>query len=352
MMKTNTIKEFNIKYMKLGQISKGANGTIYAVKNWKTRKYYASKEISFKNLNIRIFYEILRNWIMVQEEELVGKSTEIYIDSKRQILIIVLHLYKGSMCDYLKHQVITKKRCLNEMELKVVLRNGVLTSLSKLHSNGYIHGDIKPENIVYEYKKNRNHTNQPNVPTLSMNTAVIDFDLCTKYKSNNNDDDDEERDCNHSDHDDDAAAVAAADDDAADAVRNNKTNVYAEWRGTLGYSAPEWSPYRRIKSNITPKVDVFSLALTMLILLRGEQPFLCPTAVKMRLQKENPGMNIKQFVYETMLERGGVMISHCLKQMLISKQITNDLYDLLTSMLTFDASDRPNIEQIQNHQWM
>ncbi len=66
----------------------------------------------------------------------------------------------------------------------------------------------------------------------------------------------------------------------------------------MGYSAPEWSPYRRIKSNITSKVDIYSLGLTMLILLCGEQPFLCPTAVKQKLEKEDPTVNIKQFVYE------------------------------------------------------
>jgi len=148
---------------------------------------------------------------------------EMYCDANKWTFLIVLHLYKGSMCEL-----------LTENELNAILKNGILQTLDTMHSNGYIHGDIKPENLVYEKEK----------------TAIIDYDLCTEIKQGH--------------------------------------TTRSEWRGTLGYSAPEWSPYHSIKSMITTKVDIYSLGLTMLILLCGEQPFLCPTAVKQRLEKEDP----------------------------------------------------------------
>lgn len=302
MMSLKTKKDFNTKYMKLGLITKGANGKIFAIKTWKNKKeLYAMKEIYFKDLNIKILYEILRNWRMVQTLELIGKDTEIYVDLNKSTFLIVLKLYKGSMCELLKDVHSKYGRCLNEKEVKMILKNGVLDTLKTMHSSGYIHGDIKPENLVYKHFKG------------SLISAIIDYDLCTKY------------DC------------------------NNLNGTYSEWRGTLGYSAPEWIPIPKIKSYISPKVDIFSLGLTILILITGQQPFLCPTVVKERLQKENPKMNIKQFVHEAVSTKGEVMITNTFNQ--LKPIISDDLYDLLKSMLTFDVKQRFDIHQVINHRF-
>eukprot|EP01083_Nonionella_stella_P311394 1110237_1 len=60
MMQLKTKKDFNETYMKLGLLSKGANGKIFAVKSWKKHDFYAMKEICFKHLSANIMYEILR----------------------------------------------------------------------------------------------------------------------------------------------------------------------------------------------------------------------------------------------------------------------------------------------------
>eukprot|EP00488_Nonionellina_sp_1-RS-2012_P001336 TRINITY_DN2144_c0_g2_i1.p1 TRINITY_DN2144_c0_g2~~TRINITY_DN2144_c0_g2_i1.p1 ORF type:complete len:281 (-),score=82.88 TRINITY_DN2144_c0_g2_i1:451-1293(-) len=275
------------------------------------------KEICFRNLSANTMYEILRNWRMVQRLELIGNDTEIYIDAQKSVFLIVMHLFKDSMCDLLKETYIKKRRCLTENELNIVLKNGVIETLNVMHGHGYIHGDIKPENIVYEYSKDAAGDGANSIEDAAgadIVTAIIDYDLCTRF----------------------------------DATRKDNV-VLSEWRGTLGYSAPEWSPYRKIPSHITPKVDIYSLGLTMLILLCGEQPFLCPTAVKQKLEKEDPSINIKQFVYETMKNNGEYMISHFLKQ--LAPKISTDLYDLLQSMLIFDPQQRIDIERVMNHKW-
>ncbi len=93
MIELQTKKDFNNKYIKLGLISKGPNGKIYAVKPWaKKDEFFAMKAIRFKNLNINILYEILRK----------------------------------------------KRRCLNEQELKIILKNGIINTLQIMHNNGLI----------------------------------------------------------------------------------------------------------------------------------------------------------------------------------------------------------------------
>ena len=313
MMECQTQKDFNSKYMKLGIIARGANGKVYKIKSWKQQnKFFAMKEISFKNLSIHILYQLLRNWKMVLDLKLVGENTEIFIDSNKRTLLIVSKLFHGSMCELLRLIYLRQHRYLSENELKQFLRNGVLQTLRTMHLSGYIHGDIKPENLVYESIKKPGKS-------VSISSAIIDYDLCTNINDNDNESD------------------------------NN--GIFCEWRGTLGYSAPEWSPYRRVKSYVTPKVDIYSLGLSMLLLLCGEQPFLCPTVTREKLQREKPRLDIKQFVYETMLHRGEFMISQFLLNKLPSS-ISHDLYDLLRQMLTFDVEQRLDIDQVINHKWL
>ncbi len=97
--------------------------------------------------------------------KLLGNETEIFVDSNKSIFLIVHHLYKGSMCELLKETYLKKRRCLTENELNIILSHGIINTLQIMHNNGYIHGDIKPENLVYEYK-----------------TAIIDCWLWFMYK--------------------------------------------------------------------------------------------------------------------------------------------------------------------------
>ncbi len=108
---------------------------------------------------------------MVKDLDLVGAPLEMYCDSQKCTFLIVLHLYKGSMCELLKETYLNKHRCLTENELKHLLKNRVLDTLQTMHSNGYIHGDIKPENLVYEFKDNQSRNYD------DILSAIVDYDL-------------------------------------------------------------------------------------------------------------------------------------------------------------------------------
>eukprot|EP01083_Nonionella_stella_P154710 498885_1 len=261
------------------------------------------KELCFKHLNVNQMFDVLSNWRMVQQLELIGKETEMYVDVSRSSFFFISLLYGGSMCGFLEETYIKTGQCLSQSELKLVLQNGVMETLKTLHDHGYIHGDIKPENLVYELNDNNTTGIQDIV------TSVIDYDLCVRFDAN-----------------------------------APHCGVLSEYRGTLGYSAPEWSPYTGARSAITPKVDIYSLGLTMLILLCGEQPFLCPSAMRKQLEKERPNINIKEFVYETMIQHGESMIAYFLKQ--LAPQISTDLHDLLQSMLVLDPLQRIDVNDV------
>ena len=63
-----------------------------------------------------------------------------------------------------------------------------------------------------------------------------------------------------------------------------------------------------------------------------------------KLQKENPNIDIKKFVYETMLNNGELMIDNFLQK--IQPNVSNTLYDLLTKMLQFHPQPRFDIYQV------
>merc|ERR1712087_430651 len=132
--------------MKLNMISKGANGKIFGVKSWHKSEFFAMKQIDFEYLDIATIYKILTNWNMVNTLNLMQKPVEIYCDSQKSLFLIVTRLYDGSMCDLLMNTYSNTQQYLSENELKKILKNGVLSTLYTLHTNGYIHGDIKPDN--------------------------------------------------------------------------------------------------------------------------------------------------------------------------------------------------------------
>merc|ERR1712228_527442 len=137
--------------------------------------------------------------------------------------------------------------------------------MGKLHGNGYIHGDIKPDNLVYEVMNDKR-----------ILSGVIDYDLCIQKPKN----------------------------------RRAKST----WTGTLGYSAPEWVHSDGVQSWITSKVDIFSLGLTMLLLLFGQQPFLCPSAMRQKMQKQNPSIDITRMMYNRLVDDGEHIIAAFMQQ--------------------------------------
>ena len=61
--------------------------------------------------------------------------------------------------DDLLHAASVRK--LNKLEIKYAAKR-ILEALDVLHCNGYVHTDIKPSNILVNYKKGANESNNGN----------------------------------------------------------------------------------------------------------------------------------------------------------------------------------------------
>lgn len=57
----------------------------------------------------------------------------------------------------------------------------VLEGLKKLHSLGYVHCDIKPQNILFDPPENEEKETMHSDTSLKSNFILIDFGICTSY---------------------------------------------------------------------------------------------------------------------------------------------------------------------------
>eukprot|EP00487_Bulimina_marginata_P011325 TRINITY_DN6894_c0_g1_i1.p1 TRINITY_DN6894_c0_g1~~TRINITY_DN6894_c0_g1_i1.p1 ORF type:complete len:146 (-),score=21.48 TRINITY_DN6894_c0_g1_i1:280-717(-) len=74
---------------------------------------------------------------------------EMYIDKKNDKLILVSEFWDYDLFDYMADH----SKTFNEEDLLQMMSVYIIPLLFKLHSNHYIHGDIKPNNFVMNVSK-------------------------------------------------------------------------------------------------------------------------------------------------------------------------------------------------------
>ena len=82
----------------------------------------------------------------------------------------------GDKIDFLRHHN------SSEVDHNRIIRMSqqIIKSLEKLHSIGYVHCDIKPQNILFNNPEEEKDTISEEFIAESMYT-LIDFGICTKY---------------------------------------------------------------------------------------------------------------------------------------------------------------------------
>lgn len=154
-----SIDKLETKYKMLIKIGEGSFGSVWRIMDKKTGQDYAVK-IEEKSTKSR-----LRNEYVIYKE--LGQITGIpfikeYFETKKNRYLIMQLL--GKSLDQILNDL------PNQFNLQTVLRIGISITnlLEKIHSSGYIHRDIKPNNFLI----NKNDINE---------VYIMDFGLSKKY---------------------------------------------------------------------------------------------------------------------------------------------------------------------------
>lgn len=283
------------QFIKIKLIGQGASGDVWAVRYILDNKIYAMK--------------------VVRKSDLVSKNQIINILSERDILIqpnnpwSVQLYYSFVDTDYLYYvmeflpggdlmNLLIKRSVLTETETQFFIAETLL-AINNFHTNGYIHRDMKPDNLLL---------------TKEGHIRLIDFGLSTKKDRNS---------------DPLIKLIDEFPDDVQGFFDNNengshrrRSQVYS-LVGTTDYIAPEvllGQPY-------TQKVDFWSIGAIMYEMLFGYAPFAAETAretafriVKWRQTLEFPS----------------------------EPPVSQDAIDLISKLLC-DAEQRLGFESIKSH---
>lgn len=288
------------QFMKIKLIGQGASGDVWAVRYILDNKIYAMK--------------------VVKKSDLTSKNQIINILSERDILIqpnnpwSVQLYYSFADIDYLYYvmeflpggdlmNLLIKRSILTETETQFFIAETLL-AINNFHTNGYIHRDMKPDNLLL---------------TKEGHIRLIDFGLSTKKDRSS---------------DPLIKLIDEFPDDIQGFYSNNNNNnnengnhrrrsqVYS-LVGTTDYIAPEvllGQPY-------TQNVDFWSIGAIMYEMLFGFAPFAAETAretafniVKWRQTLEFPS----------------------------EPPVSQDAIDLISKLLC-DAEQRLDFESIKSH---
>ncbi|NPA32667.1 MAG: serine/threonine-protein kinase [Aquificae bacterium] len=130
-------------YEILEEIGEGTFGKVYKVKALRGRykgKVFALK-VATNPYAIRYLWKEAQTLILFRHPNIVSLQSYLYKKDKKELYLIYEYMDFGTLKDYVQ-----KKGRLTEEEALKVLRH-IVNALEYLHSRGYIHSDIKPENI-------------------------------------------------------------------------------------------------------------------------------------------------------------------------------------------------------------
>ena len=150
------------KYKLLDKIGNGSYGEIYKGVNIRTKEYVAIKIENIQHgkrllKNEAIIYKYLNNCKGIPTIKWFG------VDTQHNYMIINL---LGDTLEYLKQQ-----QPSNTFNISLILKIGIqiLELLQLIHSKGFIHRDIKPDNFLFGLNQS------------SGTIYIIDFGFCKTY---------------------------------------------------------------------------------------------------------------------------------------------------------------------------
>jgi len=300
------------------------DGVIYATKTIHTPTIQEQKEV-------------LEEWELVRDLKLLGYH-ELYNDTENEQMVIVQDYLPCNLLQYMSNQKQFKSNLpdtlhykhyttpsslkrhssrsdflyphLPESEAKHIAIS-VLSKLRRMHRCGFVHCDVKPENIMKLTNLNKD------MPSLSVQDwRVIDFGLRVRFNV-------------------------------------EKGYSLASWRGTIGWTPPELVPNNGDNNRIYPQLDVWCMGLVILYMVTGENPF----ELTIQECKENKLYNLESgkryWYYHKLLPfNKKKKWNHHLRFLHKKNKISLNLLDLLLNhMLVYDPKKRSTIKTVLKHSW-
>lgn len=145
-IKQDRTKKVN-QYAILQKLGQGANCKVFLVQDTNTSKYYACKIFNIdhkarspsRHNNLEREIRMMK---LMSSEYVVSLHDVLYASKKKRAYVIMEWADCGTLQD-----IIDKKTPLDEYTLKKIFLQ-VLNALEFVHSNGIVHQDIKPSNIM------------------------------------------------------------------------------------------------------------------------------------------------------------------------------------------------------------
>ena len=153
-------KLYNDKYIKIKKIGGGSFGMVYIVEEKDSKKQFAMKKFYMDNLNnggAEKQFSLLTQF----DHRNIVKVIEEFKQNGNQYLIT--EYFSNNLYNF-------SKKPTQEKDVKQIIKQ-LLQALSYLHSQNYVHRDVKPDNIL--------------LSSLG-EIKLTDFDLCRKVVSGTN----------------------------------------------------------------------------------------------------------------------------------------------------------------------
>ncbi|CAD8150933.1 unnamed protein product [Paramecium pentaurelia] len=205
-------KRIDIFYKQIGKIETRSLSSIYTIQGFDDDKVYVCKELQKQKQHSNKLFQTEVETLKQLNHQNIIKLVEVF-ESDNSYLIVLEYLKGGSLSQCLKYCRLT----LDEIE--IILKQ-ILETICYLHDKGFVHRDIKPDNILF--------------CALGQfsNLKLIDFGISCKI---------------------------------TDLEQDSQMNI-----GTPGYMAPEIINGSNNKK-ITQKIDVFSCGAILYYMLTGSR---------------------------------------------------------------------------------